>query len=296
MKVFTCSVCAAVYLPEIKMECAPQGLVKSKANEPRLRSKTPAQFPITGVAETPGNNSRLAKQRSKAGQRQVKAWGAGIIPWNLRLWFSLLLMLAFCNTSRAGMPDLRQNLAAASMGTGPQFAIADLDGDIRPDLASIQPGTVDSGATNYWIEVHLSTAGRESIHLFAPAGGLRIEARDVNGDHSVDLVLATAWFRQPVAILLNDGHGSFSQVDPARFPGTLADSTAGWTAPLLPTIDATGALPQSQSGACAQTTGSLHSRSPGRRISPSRSGYIVNSSPTSYAGRAPPSEVPRSQV
>ena len=37
---------------------------------------------------------------------------------------------------------------------------------------------------------------RRFFHLFAtyfPSGGLLIEARDVNGDHSVDLILSTAW-------------------------------------------------------------------------------------------------------
>jgi len=38
-----------------------------------------------------------------------------------------------------------------------------------------------------------------------------IEARDVNGDYPADLIGSTAWHRQPVTMLLNDGHGSFSK-------------------------------------------------------------------------------------
>src|SRR5271170_3994083 len=66
------------------------------------------------------------------------------------------------------------------------------------------------GRTNYSVQLHLSSVGQHSIQLVAPAGGLQIEARDVNGDDAIDLVLTTAWLKQPVAIFLNDGHGSFS--------------------------------------------------------------------------------------
>jgi hypothetical protein len=99
-----------------------------------------------------------------------------------------------------------------------QFAMADFDGDIRPDLASIESTPSGSAIANYSIQLRLTKAGVQSLSLVAPAGGLWIEARDVNGDHAVDLIFATAWLNQPVAVLLNDGHGRFSRAKPEAFP------------------------------------------------------------------------------
>jgi hypothetical protein len=56
-----------------------------------------------------------------------------------------------------------------------------------------------------------------------------IEARDVNGDHAPDLILATAWFKEPVAVFLNDGHGSFSRIEPAKFPVAFTSGTGSWS-------------------------------------------------------------------
>ena len=124
-------------------------------------------------------------------------------------------------TARAGGI---QNAAATSAGPGLTFAIADFDGDHRLDEASVQTGRSAAGDSDYWIQFQCSTAGRQYIRLVAPAGGLLIEARDVNGDHTVDLVFTSAWFRQPVAVLLNDGHGRFLRAEPGAFPGAFRES------------------------------------------------------------------------
>jgi len=95
---------------------------------------------------------------------------------------------------------------AASPGPNLSFSVADFDGDSKPDLASVEYGTSDSAGTDYLIQLRLSAVGRQSFQIAAPIGGLQIVARDVNGDHALDLVITTRWHRQPVAILLNDGH------------------------------------------------------------------------------------------
>ena len=186
-----------------------------------------------------------------------------------------------------------QNPPAASVGPGPQFAIADFDGDVRPDLASIQPSSNSFGTTDYWIQLQLAAGGRQSIRLFAPAGGLRIEARDVNGDHAVDLVLATAWFNQPVAILLNNGHGSFSRVEAAAYPGAFSAGTANWVRASEQAMDAIGVPPQSRHGICSDARGLLRVRSPASLLAPPSASFVVSFLLDSHAGRAPPSEVPR---
>jgi hypothetical protein len=181
-----------------------------------------------------------------------------------------------------------------SVGPGAQFAIADLDGDLRPDLASIQAEPNSSGTTSYWIQLQLSTTGRQSIQVVAPAGGLRIETRDVNGDNAIDLVLAEAWFNRPVAIFLNDGHGGFSRAEPSAFPGAFRESEANWaTAGAINlAIDTLGVPPQSGARIHGQENDLLAGQSPARWVPRSTAGFAAKPFLVSQAGRAPPSEVP----
>jgi hypothetical protein len=216
------------------------------------------------------------------------------VAWSLLLSLPLLLVLGLFPGTRAEAAGIQQGVPIASPGMGPQFAIADLDDDVRPDLASIQAGGSGSGTSDYWIELQLSTFGHRSIQLVAPAGGLRIEARDVNGDHSVDLVLATAWFGRPVAIFLNDGHGSFSQVESTTFPEAFSESKTNWESASIKAIEALGIPPQSQSSFCSEAKSSNRRRSSTGRFAPLSSAFLVSPLLISQAGRAPPSEVPHS--
>ena len=203
----------------------------------------------------------------------------------------LWLLLGLVGSSAAAEVDVQRPLAA-SPGHGLPFAIADFDGDLRPDFASIQAGPNSSGSTDYWIQVQLSAAGRQSMRVVAPTGGLLIEARDVNGDHAVDLVLSTAWRRQPVAIFLNDGHGSFSRVESIAFPGAFSESTTKWTSNCEQATEAIGVPPQSGVGIWPEPSDLPHGRSRTGSIPPSSSGFLVSSFLISYAGRAPPPVVP----
>lgn len=233
-----------------------------------------------------GNNARLARW----------AWRVPV------LWASLLVLLALTGAGWAAGADSDVHNPATSVApssvasigavrTGLPFAVADFDGDLRPDLASVQSGVNQSGSTNYSIQLRLSAAGRQSIQLVAPTGGLFIEARDVNGDNAVDLVLTTAWFRQPVAIYLNDGHGGFSRASPNAFPGAFSGSKTNWTSTETFAADTVGVPPQSGAGICAAEPDSLHDRSPERLIAPSSAGFATHPFLVSQPGRAPPSEV-----
>ena len=134
----------------------------------------------------------------------------------------LLLLTLFCGTVKADADA--QNLRSVPVEPGLPFAIADFDGDLRPDLASVQTGRTDFARADYCIQLQLATGGRQSFQVVASIGGLKIAARDVNGDRAVDLVLTTALFGQPVAVFLNDGHGSFSRAELSAFPGAFTSS------------------------------------------------------------------------
>jgi hypothetical protein len=202
----------------------------------------------------------------------------------------ILLLLVGLLGSRVAAGASDAYLPVLSSGPGPQFAVADFDGDVRPDLASIRPGSTSSGNTNYWIQIQLSTVGQQFIRLVAPAGGLRIEARDVNGDHAPDLVFATAWLSQPVAILLNDGHGVFSKVEPPAFPDAFTQSKGKWDSASDPLAETFGLL-QSRLGICDESRGSFREPSPISRIPFFNVHFFVNSLLAFHAGRAPPPEI-----
>ena len=209
----------------------------------------------------------------------------------LILWAFLLLLCSLAGNCTASAGEI-QNGAGASAGPGLQFAVADFDGDLRPDIASVQVGDSASGTSSYWIQLQLSGAGRQSIQLVAPRGGLLIEARDVNGDHAIDLVLTTAWSRQPVAVLLNDGHGRFSRAEPALFPGAFSTPSTNWLPTAILTTDIVGVPPESGTGVDAEGVEILHDRSLAELSPPSSAGFPAGPFLASSAGRAPPSEVP----
>lgn len=182
--------------------------------------------------------------------------------------------------------------SANTIVPGLPFAIADFDGDLHPDIASVQIGNSDSTHTVYWIHLQLTSVGRQSIRVVAPVGGLQLLARDVNGDRTIDLVVTTAGFGKPVAVFLNDGHGSFSQVDHAAFPGAFSNSEANIASPTDSLADAAGVPPQSRAGIALDTRALSRPRSNTRLIALAASRFPLDPSLSCHLGRAPPSEVP----
>jgi len=212
------------------------------------------------------------------------------------LFFRFLFLASLLSLlgGAAGASPYDQNPPPNTLAPGLPFAIADFDGDLHPDLASIQTGPDDSGTTDYWIQLQLSASGRQSIRLAGPSGGLLIEARDVNGDRAVDLVLVTAWFRKPVAIFLNDGHGRFSRAEPAAFPAAFSALAPRWASTSGRATDCAGVPPQSRAGLCSQVEVLALFRQRANATAVSNAGFPLSSFVISHAGRAPPSQVQHS--
>jgi hypothetical protein len=214
---------------------------------------------------------------------------SGLKPTRLTLLSQLVrtLLLFFVLVGSSAAAEEAQNAAAAPVSLWQQLAISDLDGDLHPDLAIVQAGATASGSTDYWIQLQLSVIGRQSIRIVAPAGGLLIEARDVNGDHAVDLILSTS-LRQPVAVFLNDGHGSFSRVTPSAFPGAFGNALTNWASVSDQAMDAVGAPPQSRPGIFQTPDALTNIRTLADSAPPSGAGCALDSFLVSHAGRAPP--------
>lgn len=207
--------------------------------------------------------------------------------------FSLLVCLLFLGVfgGSASARPVVQNPSETKLSHGVPFAIADFDGDLLPDLISIQTGANGSAGTNYWIQLRLSAAGKQSIQLVAPMGGLSIEARDVNGDNTIDLILATAWSRKPIAIFLNDGRGNFSRVEPADFPEAFSESTASWASSLATMSDAVGLPTQPRDISCPEARVAPYLCLQSSSFSTAIAGFIFDSFLISHAGRAPPADL-----
>jgi hypothetical protein len=203
--------------------------------------------------------------------------------------FLCLLFLAGLAAGAAAGADF-QGAPVSSVGPGLPFTVADFDGDLRPDLVAVQIGRSGVSGTDYQIQLQLSAAGRQTILLVAPAGGLQIAARDVNGDHALDLVVTAAWLSEPVAIFLNDGYGSFSRVDPGDYPGAFREPKTSWVSSTELGPDVVGIPPQSRTVVYWATARLPHVGSHVTVIPPSRVEHDLTSSLGFHAGRAPPSQ------
>ena len=170
------------------------------------------------------------------------------------------------------------------------FAVADFDGDFRPDLANVLAGPSDSSETDYWIQLQLTTDGHQSIEVVAPIGGLQITARDVNGDQAVDLVLTTTWLNQPVAILLNNGYGSFTRVAPTAFAAAFRGAKTNCASGGDHVRAAVGIATPSRPGLFLETRRLHYYQARISFLPPSRSWLLPRPVLISNLGRAPPSQ------
>jgi hypothetical protein len=199
------------------------------------------------------------------------------------LWAWAVFALLFPLSGRA-------SAAPAHVQAASHFTIADFDGDNRPDLASVHIGQSGFRNTRYWIAFQLSGRSGPTVSVMGPAGGLRITARDVNGDKFPDVVITTVWTNKPVAILLNDGLGNFKSANPSEFQAAFAASETSCGPAVDEIRDATALLySRPVPGECREERASF-SRSSVSDLS------LLFSSPGSvsravslFAGRAPPS-------
>ena len=146
--------------------------------------------------------------------------------WVLPLAFLCLLGLAMgvALPSRGNGAAFPQHNVTVSRLSGIRVAIADFDGDWKPDLAVVEAANLPQARANYAIHLQLSAGADSSFLISAPDGGVRVAARDVNGDSFPDVVVSSVSDEHVVAILLNDGHGNFSRVEPASYLGTATEA------------------------------------------------------------------------
>ena len=117
----------------------------------------------------------------------------------------------------------KAGLAGGRFGMG--VAVADFDGDSRPDMA-ITKMNAQGGGYVFGLELNLSAshagepAARVPAFPFIASSmfGVHLTPRDVDGDHDLDIVVTMGFTRQPVAVWINDGQGGFEEGDLAAYP------------------------------------------------------------------------------
>lgn len=98
-------------------------------------------------------------------------------------------------------------------------AIADLDGDNIPDLASGVRTALTAQGYSYRVDLDLSTNPEAKTFnvVSQDSTGLNIEAVDIDGDHDLDLLVSGRLSPRPIGIWVNDGRGRFTRGDPAGY-------------------------------------------------------------------------------
>jgi hypothetical protein len=153
--------------------------------------------------------------RSRAGRLSARSGWITLILW------PLLALSAPCRPPETQTPS-PQHQAAVSALSEQGGAIADLDGDGRPDLVMVRPTGWGPRGFQYQVELDLTTHRPSSpLSVSAEQGGLRVVARDVDGDGDLDLVIKSASSLTPVGVWINDGYGRFTRGDPAAYPRSI---------------------------------------------------------------------------
>ncbi len=200
---------------------------------------------------------------------------------------SLVLCAVFGLGARGGAASVPAN-APRSSQVSSRFAIADFDGDSRPDFATVEIGQIGLSHARYWIGLRMSTGTRQLIGVTAPVGGLEIASRDVNGDKSLDLIVTTTWLNRPVAILVNDGHGNFTVTDPAAFSPIVWSPEKIWNQPSTGVKDTAFAVLARAAGDCAVDNRASEASTPPELQTIGATDHPVFSLAVSVLGRAPP--------
>jgi len=130
------------------------------------------------------------------------------------LWLGAVFALPHNNAPSRGSPERLRSVRPES-----RFVFADFDGDQKPDLALVETQNQRSTRSSYAIRVKFSHGVESAIPVNGPVGGLRVAARDVNGDDNLDLIVTSNLDGGFIEVLLNDGSGNFSMAPPGAYAG-----------------------------------------------------------------------------
>lgn len=261
---------------------SPHGYIQALTLPIRLWPWRCGWYPYNGVVELVKSSvGRLMPGFVASTYMRVRNHQRFVRTVALWLFAALSLLLVFARRTAAA--------AASPAHAATHFAIADFDGDSRPDFASVDAGQISTRFTKYWIEFRLSGGPSRGVTITGPTGGLQIASRDVNGDSFPDVIVTTVWTNTPVAVLLNDGVGNFTSSSPSEFQSAFNGFGTSWTPAADEIRDAT-ALPLARyvPGYCRTECGPLAFGEILWRIVPGRRSASRLTATAPFIGRAPP--------
>lgn len=173
--------------------------------------------------------------------------------------------------------------------TNSSLLFADLDGDHRADAISVELDALSRANALYSVNLKLSTGSRETIALNVPRWGIELAARDIDGDHDVDLVISNIFTHEALQVYVNLGGGVFAPADPDSFNTVLwGEGSSIASGPALPPLcaaDEDGRSTPFTFGIVPAATGLPFAGEPGKP----RDGTGLVRTPFCGSPRAPPS-------
>jgi hypothetical protein len=153
---------------------------------------------------------------------------------NAGRFLGLLLALCWFLAPSSASGEARSTLSSHFSRAG--IAVADLNGDHLPDVASgVNTGRTSKGYS-YRVDVDLSGNAAQksffSVYSEEP-NGLNIEAIDVDGDHDLDLVITGRLSLQPIGVWINDGSGGFTPGDLQQYALSIWESRQSLSSPRI---------------------------------------------------------------
>ena len=111
---------------------------------------------------------------------------------------------------------------------GASWTLGDFDGDGLADLLTSSIETLGPSGYGHRIQIRSGSGAAigASFQVFGSTPGLTLLARDIDGDHDLDLIVTNSYSNRPIGIWINDGHGVFTQAGESSYSASIWISPA----------------------------------------------------------------------
>lgn len=94
---------------------------------------------------------------------------------------------------------------------GPALAVADFDGDNRPDGAVLLKPASSPGLGDFQVELHFTNNNNATIQFQSPESNVTVAALDIDHDGDIDIVIEQSLTHKALQVYINDGQGNFEK-------------------------------------------------------------------------------------
>src|SRR5262245_49555530 len=131
--------------------------------------------------------------------------------------FLIIFVFSACGAAANEPASIVESLLELRDPLRSGWALSDLDGDRKTDLAVSREVARTGSGYLYRVELKLSRTQQPLSFTFSSTDdlGVNISAIDVDGDHDLDFVIDGRFTR--IGVWINDGRGRFTQNPPIRY-------------------------------------------------------------------------------